>query len=98
MWRLLFLLNYIIIYSYAQNSVPLATQNLLVTKFDLIVDEDVNNDDPRIKSIVYSAKSYKQGWVTIYYVNPNAEILPIFTIFTYKSLIFWHTASTIHLI
>jgi len=26
------------------------------------------------------------------------NFIPIFTIFTYKSLIFWHTASTIHLI
>jgi len=74
MWRLLFLLNFIIINSYAGSGIPV-TKNSVVTKFDFIVDEDINNDDPRIKSIVYSAKSYRTSKVMIYYVNPNAEIL-----------------------
>lgn len=75
MWRLLFLLSFIITNSYSKNALTAVTKNLVVTKFDLIVDEDVNNDDPRIKSIVYSAKSYPSGRVIIYYVNPNAKVL-----------------------
>ncbi len=75
MWRILFLLNYIIICSYASDGLPTINKNLIVTKFDLIIDEDIGNDDPRIKSIIYSANSYKPSKIIINYVNPNAEVL-----------------------
>jgi hypothetical protein len=54
---------------------PVVSNRLSIAKFDLIVDEDIDNDDPRIKSIVYSASSYQQSKIMIYYVNPNAKVL-----------------------
>lgn len=41
--------------------------------FDLIVDEDVTVDDPRIKSIIYA--SNRKSYVVITYTNPNADKL-----------------------
>lgn len=41
--------------------------------FDLIVDEDITMDDPRIKSIIYA--SNRKSYVVISYSNPNADKL-----------------------
>jgi hypothetical protein len=38
--------------------------------FDLIVDEDINIDDPRIKSIIYVSNA--NNYTVITYTNPNA--------------------------
>lgn len=76
MWRSLLCLICIITNSLAQNKPGvLPAHYSLVVKFDLIVDEDVDIQDPRIKSIIYSAKSYQQSRVMINYVNPNAQRL-----------------------
>lgn len=41
--------------------------------FDLILDEDVTIDDPRIKSIIYASSS--KNYVVITYSNVNADKL-----------------------
>ncbi len=43
----------------------------IVMKFDLLIDEEVTIDDPRIKSIIYS--SNKKSLVKISYFNQNAK-------------------------
>ena len=43
----------------------------IVMKFDLLIDEDVTIDDPRIKSIIYS--SNKKSLVKISFFNQNAK-------------------------
>ena len=45
----------------------------IAIKFDFIFDENINQDDPRIKSVVYCARSYAQSNVEISYFNPNAR-------------------------
>ena len=45
----------------------------ITVKFDFILDEDINQDDPRVKSLVYCAKSYPQSKIEISYLNPNAH-------------------------
>ena len=42
-------------------------------KFDLILDEEITEDDPRIKSIMYSSR--QKSYVVINYYNINAEHL-----------------------
>ncbi len=43
----------------------------IVMKFDLLIDEEVTIDDPRIKSIIYG--SNKKSLVKINYFNQNAK-------------------------
>jgi hypothetical protein len=42
-------------------------------KFDLLLDDDITVNDPRIKSIMYVSNN--KSYVVIQYVNPNAAIL-----------------------
>jgi hypothetical protein len=49
-----------------------ANQSILM-KFDLITDEMITIDDPRIKSIIYSSRNNSK--VNISYFNPNAKML-----------------------
>lgn len=41
-------------------------------KFDLLLDEKVTVDDPRIKSIVYTTKENLKNTISISYANQNA--------------------------
>lgn len=75
MWRLFIILICIIVNPFAQNQFKAKDPYSIVIKFDLIVDEDINESDPRIKSIIYSAKSYRQSKIIINYTNPNANSL-----------------------
>jgi len=45
----------------------------IISKFDFLLDEDITESDPRIKSLVYSAKSYKDSKIEINYHNANAK-------------------------
>lgn len=77
MWWLLFLC--IIMNVSAENcmhSTPATRiQNLVIAKFDLILDENVDDSDPRVKSIIYSTQSDKLNRVVVTYTNPNAGML-----------------------
>lgn len=80
MWRLLIIMGLIINFTYAKDDVKnkIVASNVInsmpiITKFDFIVDEDITDNDPRIKSIIYSAKSDKNSHINIAYYNPNAE-------------------------
>jgi hypothetical protein len=44
----------------------------IAVKFDFILDEDINQYDPRIKSLVYCAKSDRLSKIEISYHNHNA--------------------------
>ncbi|MFN7094856.1 MAG: hypothetical protein ACK4M7_05790 [Burkholderiales bacterium] len=65
----------------ASNLVPSDTlanhkyKQSITIKFDLLLDEKITQDDPRIKSIVYVATSTSNNLIAINYVNPNAEDL-----------------------
>lgn len=73
MWRLLFFLICVYTSLHATNQLIALEHYSIVTKFDLIADEDINDTDVRVKSIIYSARSYKQSKIMINYANPNAE-------------------------
>ena len=83
MWRILIvgfmLIMVSMVYSENQNLPQFESRTTLrdqvTDKFDLIVDEDISDNDPRLKSIIYSAKSYKNSQVSISYYNPNAVTL-----------------------
>ncbi|MBP9742325.1 MAG: hypothetical protein KBD37_03105 [Burkholderiales bacterium] len=47
----------------------------LIVKFDLLLDEQITEDDPRIKSISYSILMNPGSTVKIYYQNDNAKFL-----------------------
>lgn len=49
----------------------------IIIKFDLIVNDDIDENDPRIKSIVYSAKGDAKSKIYISYTNLNAENLAL---------------------
>lgn len=40
--------------------------------FDFILDEYITDNNPRLKSLIYSANSNKDSWIAISYHNPNA--------------------------
>ncbi len=42
--------------------------------FDFLIDENVTNNDPRIRSILYVANVNPGSLIEIIYVNPNAEV------------------------
>ena len=44
----------------------------LPIKFDILLDEKITEDDPRIKSIIYIAKQSPANFVNFSYTNPNA--------------------------
>lgn len=83
MWRMLIMgfmfIMVNVVYSedqkFPQSESMLRSYDQVVNKFDLIVDEDVSDNDPRLKSIIYSAKSYKNSQISISYYNPNAATL-----------------------
>lgn len=47
----------------------------IVIKFDLLFDERVSDDDPRLKSIIYVAASDQKKAIKICYQNDNARAL-----------------------
>lgn len=49
--------------------------NSFSVKFDFLLDENIDDSDPRIKSIIYSMKSYGKSTVSINYSNSNANSL-----------------------
>lgn len=61
------------------------TQSIDV-KFDLLLDEEVSLDDPRVKSIIYASNNKSK--IAIVYSNPNAAILAnkLAIIFTQQKL------------
>lgn len=62
------------------------TQSININ-FDLLLDEDISINDPRIKSIIFA--SNKNSHIVITYTNPNAEKLAckIAMILTHENLI-----------
>jgi hypothetical protein len=40
--------------------------------FDILLDEKVNENDPRVKSIIYITKSNPKNYIQISYTNPKA--------------------------
>lgn len=51
------------------------THSLSPIYFDLILDEQINIDDPRLKSIIYVSSTNPGGVVKVVYTNSNAKDL-----------------------
>lgn len=47
----------------------------IIVKFDLLLDEQITEDDPRVKSITYSVLMNQGSTIKIYYQNDNAKLL-----------------------
>ncbi len=76
MWWLAIFLSCVSVGIYAQsNTDRVDLSHSIVIKFDLITDENISTDDPRVKSIIYSAKSYTGSKILVSYINPNAAEL-----------------------
>ena len=68
------ILFFICCISFANATQMINKQNQsIVMKFDLLMDENIDIDDPRIKSIIYSSGKNKE--IKISYFNPNAQII-----------------------